>query len=82
MSFVDIDGDDLDYVVDRNAFKHGRYMPGNHLPILPTEHLLRDMPDYLLILSWNFADEVIAQQSGYASAGGRFVVPIPEPRII
>jgi SAM-dependent methyltransferase len=82
MSFADIDGADLDYVVDRNVFKHGRYMPGNHLPILPTEHLLRDMPDYLLILSWNFADEVMAQQSDYASAGGKFVVPIPEPRII
>lgn len=82
MSFVGIDAEDLEYVVDLNPFKHGRYLPGTHIPIRPAESVAEDAPDYLLLLAWNFADEIMAQQSAYASRGGRFVVPVPQPRIV
>ncbi len=72
----------LDYVVDRNRFKQGRYMPGNRLPILPPERLLEDQPDFVLLLPWNFADEILAQQAEYRRRGGRFIVPLPEPHIL
>ena len=76
-------GTDLvEYVVDRNPHKIGRFMPGTHQPIRPVETLLEDRPDAVLLLVWNIADEVLAQQEAYRASGGRFVVPVPEPRIV
>jgi nucleoside-diphosphate-sugar epimerase/SAM-dependent methyltransferase len=69
--------DHLDFVVDRSTLKQGRFMPGTHLPIHGPERLLEAMPDYTLLLTWNFADEILAQQAEYRRRGGRFIVPLP-----
>ncbi|MCM3871760.1 MAG: class I SAM-dependent methyltransferase [Pyrinomonadaceae bacterium] len=72
----------LEYVVDRSTAKQGYYTPGTHLPIYPPEHLLETMPDYVLLLTWNFADEILNQQSEYRQRGGRFIIPIPELTVV
>jgi SAM-dependent methyltransferase len=82
INYIDIDKKIIDYVVDRNTHKHGKYMPGKRLPIYPVEKLIQEMPDYVLILAWNFAEEIMEQQQEYKDKGGRFIVPIPEPKII
>jgi SAM-dependent methyltransferase len=82
LNFSGIDHTVIDYVVDRNTHKQGLHMPGAHLPILPPERLIEDRPDYVLILAWNFADEIISQQQAYLDTGGRFIVPVPSPRVV
>lgn len=72
----------LDFVVDRSTVKQGYYTPGTHLPIRAPETLLTEMPDYVLLLTWNFADEILAQQAAYRERGGRFILPIPEVKIV
>lgn len=73
---------EIDYVVDRNRAKQGRLLPGSRLPVVGPERLRDDPPDLLFVLPWNIADEIIREQRGYAAAGGRFLVPLPEPRIV
>jgi hypothetical protein len=72
----------IDFVVDRNVHKQGLCMPGVHVPIRDPAALLEVMPDYVLLLAWNFKDEIIDQQREYLDRGGRFIVPIPEPTVI
>lgn len=74
--------DVLDFVADRSEHKQGLYMPGVRLPIVAPEYLLEAMPAEVLLLAWNFADEILSQQEEYRRRGGRFVVPIPRPRLV
>jgi len=77
-----IDTDLMEYVVDRNIHKQGRFMPGQHQPIREPSALLEDKPDYTVLLVWNLAEEVIAQQQEYLRQGGHFIVPVPEPKVL
>jgi len=82
LNYVGIGQETLDFVVDRNTHKQGRYIPGVRLPIAAPERVLAEQPDYVLILPWNFKDEIIAQQAEYQRRGGKFIVPVPRPTII
>lgn len=82
LNYYGIGTDLLEFVADRSPYKQGRLMPGVHLPIRPPEALLEEHPDYTLLLAWNFADEILAQQEPYRKAGGRFILPIPEVRVL
>ena len=81
VNFFGIGSDLVDFVVDRSTYKQGRYMPGARIPILPPSALVEKKPDYCLLLAWNFADEILAQQKEYRDAGGKFIVPIPNVRV-
>lgn len=74
--------DDLMWVADRNPHKHGRYVPGVKLPIVPVERIARDRPTHLLLLPWNHRAEIVRQQAGFVAGGGRFILPIPEPCVV
>ena len=71
----------MPFTVDKNPRKVGLYTPGMHIPVRPVETLVRERPDYTLILAWNFAPEIMRQQQEYADRGGRFIVPIPRPAV-
>jgi SAM-dependent methyltransferase len=81
LNYCGIRTDFLDFTVDRNPYKHGKFTPGTHIPIFPPEKIREARPDYVLILPWNFKDEIIKQMSFIREWGGRFIVPIPEVRI-
>ena len=82
LCYLQLGPDKIDYIADKSRLKQGLFTPGMHVPVVPPDRLLQDQPDYLLVLAWNFLDEIMKQQSEYRARGGRFVVPVPEVRII
>ena len=74
--------DDLDYIIDNTPFKQGRLAPGSLIPVMPPERLLEDQPDFALLLAWNFSEEIIGRETEYQKRGGRFIIPIPQPRVV
>jgi len=82
LNYCGIRTDFLDFTVDRNPYKQGKFTPGTHIPILAPDRIAETRPDYVFILPWNFQDEIVGQMSFVREWGGRFIVPIPEVRII
>jgi SAM-dependent methyltransferase len=82
LNYFGIGAETLDFVADRSTVKQGRYTPGTKLLISPPERLLTDMPEVVLLLTWNFADEILQQQAEYRAKGGKFIIPIPNVRVV
>lgn len=82
LNYFKIGPETLDFIADRNSLKHGRLTPGMRIPIKSPDAIAEAKPDYLLVLAWNFLDEILEQQTAFSEAGGRFIVPIPHVRIL
>jgi SAM-dependent methyltransferase len=82
LNYFGIGREMLDFVADRSTYKQGRFMPGVHVPVVEPARLLEEMPDYVLLLTWNFADEILEQQAEYRRRGGRFIIPVPEVKVV
>ncbi len=82
LNYCGIGTDFLDYIVDRNPYKHGRFTPGTHIEIFPPDKIEQDRPDFVLVLPWNLKDEILRQLHFVRSWGGQFILPIPEPEIV
>jgi 2-polyprenyl-3-methyl-5-hydroxy-6-metoxy-1,4-benzoquinol methylase len=82
LNYCGIRTDFIDYTVDRSTYKQGKYLPGTHIPIYSPARIVETKPDYVLILPWNFKDEIIQQMSGVREWGGQFVVPIPHVTVV
>jgi hypothetical protein len=81
-NYCGIRTDFLDYVVDRNPYKQGKFLPGTHIPILAPDRIRETRPDYLFIGPWNLVDEIVSQTSYIRDWGGQWVVPIPDVRVL
>jgi len=82
LNFCKIDNGLLDFISEKSSLKIGKYTPGIHIPVLSDAELIKNKPDYALLLSWNFADEIIKNLSRYSKKGGKFIIPIPQPTIV
>jgi SAM-dependent methyltransferase len=82
LNYCGIRTDFIDFTVDRNPYKQGRFLPGTHIPILPPEHLDEARPDYIFLLPWNFKDEILVQLAHARDWGAQFIVPIPHPAVL
>ena len=82
LNFFSVGRELLDYIVDDSPFKQGKHAPGKLIPVVSSEVLKRNPPDYLLILAWNFAEPIMKKNEAFRKKGGRFIIPVPTPRII
>jgi hypothetical protein len=82
LNYCGVRSDLLEYTVDRSPHKQGRFLPGVHIPVYAPERIMQTRPDYVLILPWNLKDEIVAQMDGIRAWGGRFVVPIPQAKVL
>lgn len=82
LNSIGVGNEIIDFVADRSPYKQGKFTPGGHIPILNPEALLEKHPDFVLILAWNFAEEIIKQQSAFFKNGGKFIIPIPKVQIL
>lgn len=82
LNYIGVGSEVLDFVADRSEVKQGLFMPGTRLRVVSSEALTREIPDYALLLVWNFADEVLRQQQAYRDRGGRFIIPLPHFQIV
>lgn len=82
LGFLEIGPDLIEYIADRSPLKQGRYAPGVHIPVVSPDRLLADQPDYVLLLAWNFADEIMEQQAEYRKRGGKFIIPVPSVKVV
>ncbi|MCC7162173.1 MAG: class I SAM-dependent methyltransferase [Anaerolineae bacterium] len=82
LNYCGIGTDLLPYTVDKSSLKVGQFTPGMHIPVRPVSALIEDQPDYVLVLAWNFADEIVKQQQVLRDRGTKFIIPLPEPRVI
>lgn len=81
LHYNNLNSDILDYATEKARLKIGKYTPGFHLPVKPDEYLLEDMPDYALLLAWNFAPEIIKNNEEFTKRGGKFIIPVPVPKV-
>lgn len=82
INYCKIDRDILEYLTEKAPLKIGKFTPGMHIPVKSDEMLLKDKPDYAIILAWNFADEIMINLEEYKKSGGKFLIPIPKPKIV
>jgi SAM-dependent methyltransferase len=82
LGFLEIGPDLIEYIADKSPLKQGRYCPGVHIPVVSPAQLLVDQPDFVVLLAWNFVDEILSQQEEYRRRGGKFIVPVPDVQII
>lgn len=82
LNYCGIDGETMDFIVDSTPYKQGLLAPGSHIPIVPEEAINNVQPDFALILAWNFAEEIMEKQSKYLEQGGKFIIPVPDVRVV
>jgi SAM-dependent methyltransferase len=82
LGFLEIGPNLVEYIADKSPLKQGRYCPGVHIPVVPPDRLLADQPDYVVLLAWNFVDEIMEQQAEYRRRGGKFIIPVPDVKIV
>jgi len=82
LNYCGIGRDLIEYIVDDTPYKQGLYTPGSHIPIYPVQRFRSDYPDYTLLLAWNFAEEIMQKEREYVANNGRFIIPIPRPKIV
>lgn len=82
LNYFDIGPEILDYIADDSSYKQGLFTPGMHIPVISSERIIQNKPDYILILAWNFAESIMKKLSDYKKNGGKFIIPVPNPVIV